>query len=156
MSTSDVTMDLHIDPTRFDQNPLFSSDELMPVQWFDANRTRELTPERSLLMAVLEDAVELWTKYHLPLAPCVDLRRAAHRAKWAEANAWLFSDKRDSYLTCPYICDNLDLDLDILRAGLRAWERNPNRSQIKVRRPVSRPPEMKATGYLGEPEGSIA
>jgi hypothetical protein len=131
MSISDVTFDECLDPVRFDQNPLFSSDEVMPSQWFDACRARELTPEQRLLMATLEDAVDLWMKYHLPLAPCVDMRGVRKIKLWVEADRWLFSDKRDSHLPYSYICDHLELYADVLRAGLRAWERNPDRSMPK-------------------------
>ena len=95
---------------------LFQPDTLLPIQYFDRLRRRtEYNGERRLLIAVLEDAVDVYRKQ----AGAEDARSKAlfHDAEsWIEDldQTWLFSFEN--------ICDVLDLDVDYIRRGLRAWK----------------------------------
>ena len=93
---------------------LFQPDTLLPVQYFDRLRRRtEYNGERRLLIAVLEDAVDVYRKQ----AGSHDVRSMAlfrDAEMWIEDLdcTWLFSFQN--------ICDVLDLDAEYIRRGLRA------------------------------------
>jgi len=89
---------------------------LLPSQFFDRVRRRsEHDGERRLMIAVLEDAVDVYRKQ----AGAQDARgqQLFHEAEeWIEDadQSWLFSFQN--------ICDVLGLDADYLRRGLRVWK----------------------------------
>jgi len=95
---------------------LFQPDTLLPSQFFDRVRRRtEHDGERRLMIAVLEDAVDVYRKQ----AGAKDARGEQlfdGAEQWIEDSdrAWLFSFQN--------ICDVLDLDADYLRRGLRTWK----------------------------------
>ena len=95
---------------------LFQPDTLLPVQYFDRLRRRtEYNGERRLLLAVLEDAVDVYRKHGgSPDARSMALFRDAEM--WVEDLdcTWLFSFQN--------ICDVLDLDAEYIRRGLRTWK----------------------------------
>jgi hypothetical protein len=87
---------------------------LTPEQFFvPADRTGiAWTPERRLLLAVLEDAVVSFLRYR------TDLTTRSKRL-FRETQEWFASTDRTSVCTFESICDHLNLDADYLRLGLR-------------------------------------
>jgi hypothetical protein len=72
------------------------------------------TPEKRLLLAVLEEAVGTYQRY----AGATDLRS---RALFAEVDAWLGSEDTAWLYSFVGICDAIGLDATYLRSGLRLW-----------------------------------
>jgi hypothetical protein len=93
---------------------LFVPDTMLPSQYFDrvARRT-EYDGERRLMIAVLEDAVDVYRK----LAGARDARRAQ---MFRDAEQWIESDDRGWIFSFQNICDVLGIEVTYLRQGLRA------------------------------------
>jgi hypothetical protein len=93
---------------------LFVPDTMLPSQYFDrvARRT-EYDGERRLMIAVLEDAVDVYRK----LAGARDARR---EQLFRDAEQWIESDDRGWIFSFQNICDVLGIEVEYLRRGLRA------------------------------------
>ena len=93
---------------------LFVPDTMLPSQYFDrmARRT-EYEGERRLMIAVLEDAVDVYRK----LAGARDARR---QQLFRDAEEWIESDDRAWIFSFQNICDVLAIEAEYLRRGLRA------------------------------------
>jgi hypothetical protein len=95
---------------------IFQPDTLLPSQFFDRVRRRtEHDGERRLMIAVLEDAVDVYRKQ----AAATDERGAQ---LFAEAEEWIEDPDRSWLFSFQNICDVLDIDADYLRRGLHAWK----------------------------------
>jgi len=92
---------------------LFQPDTLLPSQYFDRFRRRsQLDGERRLMLAVLEDAVDMYRKH------CGTQGR--NRTLFLDAEAWIDDDDRTWMFSFLNLCDVLDLDGEYLRRGLHA------------------------------------
>jgi len=82
---------------------------IMPTQFFPGPATK---PENRLMLAVLEDAVDIYRKHaHLP----------GRRSRLVvETEEWLFSDDTSWPLSFVNVCRALGIDVDWLRGRLRA------------------------------------
>ena len=103
---------------------VFVPDILVPSQYFDRVRERrDHDPERRLLFAVLENAVDDYRKALASRRGDRDLR---------ELEEWF--ESRDTSWFCSFqnICDVLGLDAEYMRRGLRAW--NPQ-TRVAVSHP---------------------
>ncbi|HLK11614.1 MAG TPA: hypothetical protein VKW76_09550 [Candidatus Binatia bacterium] len=121
---------------------LFQPDVLVPAQFFDRIRRRsEHEGERRLMVAVLEDAIDVYRK-----------RCTAHdrrgRELFEEAEAWIESTDRRWLFSFENICDVLGIDADYLRRGLREWKaRYGARGRVLVfRPPADQHPLRKVSG----------
>src|SRR5438093_9524726 len=95
---------------------LFQPDTLLPSQFFDRTRRRsEHDGERRLMIAVLEDAVDVYRKQ-------AGSKDARGEQLFQEAEEWIEDTDRAWLFSFQNICDVLDLDADYLRRGLRAWK----------------------------------
>lgn len=95
---------------------LFQPDTLLPSQFFDRIRRRAwFDGERRLMVAILEDAVEVYRKQ----AGARDRKR---RQLFVDAEAWIESDDRGWIFSFENICDVLGVDAGYLRKGLRTWK----------------------------------
>src|SRR5881296_2628495 len=95
---------------------LFQPDTLLPSQFFDRTRRRsEHDGERRLMIAVLEDAVDVYPKQ-------AGSKDARGEQLFQEAEEWIEDTGRAWLFAFQNICDVLDLDADYLRRGLRAWK----------------------------------
>ncbi len=95
---------------------LFQPDTLLPSQFFDRVRRRsEHDGERRLMIAVLEDAVDVYRKQ-------AGARDPRGEALFREAEEWIGDPDRTWLFSFENICDVLGLDADYLRRGLRAWK----------------------------------
>ncbi len=90
---------------------LFQPDTLLPSQYFDRFRRRnQMEGERRLMLAVLEDAVDMYRKH------CGTQGR--NRTLFLDAEAWIDDDDRTWMFSFLNLCDVLDLDGEYLRRGL--------------------------------------
>ena len=88
---------------------------VLPSQFFGTgNVDASLQPEKRLMLAVLEDAVGTFQKYAL-----THDRRA--QRLFSEAEEWFDSDDRDWPYSFANIAEALNLDPEVLRAGLHRW-----------------------------------
>ena len=93
---------------------LFQPDLLLPSQFNDRfRRRRQLDGERRLMLAVLEDAVEMYRKHCGP-------RPGRNRQLFLDAEEWIENDDRTWVFSFLNLCDVLELDAEYLRRGLRA------------------------------------
>jgi hypothetical protein len=105
---------------------LFQPDTLMPSQYFDRLRRRtEYEGERRLLIAVLEDAVDVYRKQ-------VAARDVRAQEMFREAEEWIENPDQTWLFSFANICDVLDLDAEYLRRGLRAWKRRALSNERRV------------------------
>ena len=120
---------------------LFQPDTLLPSQFFDRVRRRsEHDGERRLMIAVLEDAVDVYRKQAGTLDP-----RGSQLFR--EAEEWLEDPDRTWLFSFQNICDVLDIDADYLRRGLHAWkERMTRRGQVVTLRTDESEELRKASG----------
>jgi hypothetical protein len=106
---------------------LFQPDTLLPSQFFDRVRRRtEHDGERRLMIAVLEDAVDVYRKQ----AGAKDPRG---QQLFHEAEEWIEDPDRSWLFSFQNICDVLDIDADYLRRGLHSWK---DRAGAARREPV--------------------
>ena len=95
---------------------LFQPDTLLPSQFFDRiRRRRQFEGERRLMIAVLEDAVEIYRKQSA-------VRDPRGRQLFKEAEEWVEDTDRTWLFSFENICDVLDIDATYLRRGLHAWK----------------------------------
>jgi hypothetical protein len=116
---------------------LFQPDTLLPSQYFDRFRRRsQLDGERRLMLAVLEDAVDMYRKH------CGSLGR--NRQLFLDAEEWIDDDDRTWIFSFLNLCDVLDLDGDYLRRGLHALKAQVARGPRCVQTlPVDEEPELR-------------
>ena len=96
---------------------LFQPDTLLPSQYFDRVRRRaSFDGERRLMVAILEDAVDVYRKQ-------VGARDRKRRMLFEDAQAWIESNDKSWIFSYENICDVLGIDAEYLRAGLRKWKK---------------------------------
>jgi hypothetical protein len=109
MKTRDITAEDRV-------QELFQPDTLLPSQYFDRIRRRASADgERRLMVAILEDAVDVYRKQ----AGARDRKR---RQLFDDAEAWIESSDTSWIFSYQNICDVLGIDATYLRKGLRAWK----------------------------------
>ncbi len=95
---------------------LFQPDILLPAQYFATLRRKGTQePERRLVIAILEDAVDCFHKH---------LFARDHKAQqlFEDAETWILSEDRDWPFSFENICELLDLNASYLRRGLLSWK----------------------------------
>jgi hypothetical protein len=96
---------------------LFQPDTLLPSQYFDRIRRRaSLDGERRLMVAILEDAVDVYRKQ-------ADARDRKRHQLFRDAEAWIESDDTAWIFSFENICDVLGIEAGYLRRGLRDWKK---------------------------------
>lgn len=96
---------------------LVQPDTMLASQFFDRIRRRsDLTGEKRLMCAVIEDAVDVYRKY-------AGVRDPAHEKLFRDAEEWIETRDRTWLFSFETICDVLGLEPDALRRGLRAIKR---------------------------------
>jgi hypothetical protein len=105
-----------------------------PEQFFTpAERSRiAWTPERRLLLAVLEDAVSMFFRYRAD--PSTRGKRL-----FRETQAWFASTDRTSVGAFEIICEHLSIDADYLRLGLRRLSPSSAGKERSMYRMLRRP-----------------
>ena len=90
-------------------------DVLAAAEFTDLRTRAALDRERLLMYAVLEDALSCYRQYAGSRLPRT---RQLHQ----EAREWVASEDRTSLFAFQSICEALDIDPDVVRGRLRAWE----------------------------------
>lgn len=107
----------------------FVSDTLAPEQFAETFRQSEqLTPEKALLWAVLEDAVGCLLKFH-------SARDRIGKTRFHETEEWIMKSGSDWFFSFENICELLELDAEYIRQGLRQWSAKMNRREKAPRHP---------------------
>jgi hypothetical protein len=84
---------------------------ILPVQLVYGSRT-QASPEQRLLIAVLEDAIYCFERYH-------DARDCRSRRLFREAEEWIMGAHDSQPLSFEYVCAVLDLEPSAVRCSLR-------------------------------------
>ncbi|HZP40255.1 MAG TPA: hypothetical protein VFD84_01945 [Candidatus Binatia bacterium] len=93
----------------------FEPDTMLASQFFDRLRGRERRGEWHLMVAILEDAVNVYMKQAAAEDP--------HQARlFTEAEEWIEAHDRQYVFSFESICDMLGIDPEYLRGGLRRWK----------------------------------
>jgi hypothetical protein len=95
---------------------LFQPDTMLPSQFYAAALRRKgaLKPERRLIIAILQDAIECYQKN-------LFAREGKARQLYADAEEWIDSEDRSHYFSYENICEILDMNPGFVRRGLHAW-----------------------------------
>ena len=95
---------------------LFEPDAVMPVQYFETLRRKiPIEPEKLLMWAILEDAIESYRRYFSP-------GRGKPNGKLVELESWIFDAGGNSLFSFDNVCETLSIDPQYLRGGLRRWQ----------------------------------
>lgn len=78
-------------------------------------------PEMSLMLAILEDAVDCFQR------PLINEKR---RKLFLEAEVWLMSDNKEYFFAFENICEALELDPSYVRRGLVEWQQRRSTSAV--------------------------
>ena len=92
---------------------IWSNDAVLPEQFFDTLRSREHnSPEKALLLAILEDAINCYRKH-------ARAQGKAEKESFQEAKQWLMGEGEDWIFSFGNVCELLGLDPQFVRRGLR-------------------------------------
>jgi hypothetical protein len=95
---------------------LLQPDTLLPSQYFAIlKRKGAHEPERRLVVAVLEDAVDCFRKH-------IHARDEKARQLFMDAEEWISSEDRSWPFSFENVCDLLQINPQYLRRGLMAWK----------------------------------
>lgn len=95
---------------------LFEPDALLPVQYFETLRRKvPIEPERRLMWAILEDAVDCYRKH---LAAPQD----KHNGEFSEVESWILDGDKAWLYSFDNICETFDIEPQYLRRGILAWK----------------------------------
>ena len=95
---------------------LFQPDTLIGEDYASNFRRKiPLEPERTLLLAVLEDGIRSFQENLFASS-------GKRRTIFDEANEWIFSDDDTWFCSFVSICTLLNLEPQYIRRGLRQWE----------------------------------
>jgi hypothetical protein len=90
-----------------------AGDSSMAEQYLDTFcRSEPLEPERTLIAAILEDAVHSYRKYG-------QARDRHGKKRFREAEEWLMEDGSDWIFSFRHVCEHLGLEPNYVRRGLR-------------------------------------
>jgi hypothetical protein len=95
---------------------LFQPDSLVNSEYFNSiRRSTVLEPEKSLMLAILEDAVGCFQGY-------IDSQNPKGKKLFEEARDWIF-DRNDEWIfSFNNICEVFGQDPGYLRMGLLKWQ----------------------------------
>jgi hypothetical protein len=104
---------------------LFQPDTLLGED-YAANFRRKLPlePERTLLLAILEDGIRCYQEN-------IHVSGGKRRTLFEEARDWLFSDDTGWFCSFVSICTLLNLEPNYIRRGLRQWETRARKASQK-------------------------
>ena len=95
---------------------LFQPDTLLPAQYFDTVRRRANSePEKKLMLAILEDAIDCFQKY-------IFARDGRGKGIFREAEDWILEENSDRLFSFETVCDALGFNPSYVRQGLLRWK----------------------------------
>jgi len=95
---------------------LLQPDTVLPSQYYaNLRRKGAHEPERRLVIAVLQDAVDCFQKH-------LHARDRKARQLFVDAQEWIASEDRSWPFSFENVCDLLQINADYLRVGLSAWK----------------------------------
>jgi hypothetical protein len=101
--------------TRDKSASIFQPDALLPAQFFDARRRKKLIePEKRLMLAILEDAVQCFQDN------CATPDKKG-KEPFDEVQRWIFDVGNDGVFAFESICGVLGFSPDYIRKGLVRW-----------------------------------
>jgi hypothetical protein len=102
---------------------LFQLDPVLPAEYQDTFRRRtHLEPEKTLMLAVLEDAVTCFQKH-------ARARQSKSKQMFREAEEWILEKESKYFFSFEHICASLGFEPGYIRQGLmKEQEKSPARS----------------------------
>jgi hypothetical protein len=106
-----------IDQTRDDKiGSLFQPDTVLSAQYFDTLRRKTLLePEKRLMLAVLEDAINCFQDNLFS-------QKRKNQRLFADAEEWFATTGGDSVFSFDNVCEALGFSPEYLRQGLVRWK----------------------------------
>ena len=115
---------------------LFHLDPVIPAEYQDTFRRRtHLEPEKTLMLAVMEDAITCFQKY-------ARARHSKSKQMFREAEEWILEKDSKYFFSFEQICESLGFEPAYLRHGLM-------KEQEKLTTP-SLAPKHRPTGETGK------
>ena len=124
---------------------MMESDLILPVQYLQRSMA---TPEKRLLLAVLEEAVATYQRYAFALR--LDRR---NRAVLADVKAWFASTESHELYSFVAICDVLGFDATYVRSGLAPWADTHRAQSLVTPHPLYRFPFRRVNGMRQRTNG---
>ncbi len=90
---------------------LFESDALASERYREVFQSRQISPEKRLMIAVLDDAVQSFFAG-------IRRRKSADLRHFREAEEWIMDSRSDRVFSFDWICNLLGFDPAYLRSGL--------------------------------------
>jgi hypothetical protein len=94
---------------------LFEPDPLLSTQYFGNLSKTLLEPEKRLMLAILEDAINCYQDNLLA-------KRGSARRLFTEAEEWILEKNSDWIFSFKNICETLGFDPEYVRQGLLRWK----------------------------------
>jgi len=104
----------------------FEADILATEDFVRVHRSRPLSPEHGLMVAVLEVALADYQR-------CWKVRDKKSMERFADAQAWILESNLDWIFSFVNCCDALGIEPDYLRQGLLRWKQGRCTQLVKVR-----------------------
>ena len=105
----------------------FEPDILLAAQYFEKFQKKAyLDPEKTLMLAVLEDAIFCFQNH-------ISSREPLGKALFHEVEDWILDEENDYIYSFRNSCEVLGLDSHYLRSGLLRWKECKLRKTPKVR-----------------------
>lgn len=95
---------------------LFQPDMLLSAQFESLRRKNLLEPEKRLMLAILEDAVNCFQEKLMA-------QSGKNRRLFEEAEDWIVEVGGDGLFSFDTICETLEINPEYVRQGLLRWER---------------------------------
>ena len=105
---------------------VFVDDTGLADRYFESIQSTELEPEKSLMLAVLEDDVECFQKH-------LFAKTGKARALFQDAENWILDDSEDQIFSFNTICETLGIGSDWLRRSLMEWKRRKLEERSRYR-----------------------
>jgi hypothetical protein len=94
---------------------LFEPDTLVSAQYFENLRSKTIEPEKRLMLAILEDAVNYFQAN-------VTAQSGSRKKLFRETEDWIMTQDDDWIFSFVSVCENLRLNPEYVRQGLLRWK----------------------------------
>jgi hypothetical protein len=116
---------------------LFQPPSLLSAEYFETLRRKTiLEPEKRLMLAILEDAVDCFQNNVFP-------QSLKGRRLFQEAEKWIVEVDRDWFFSFENVCETLELNPAYVRQGLLRCMIPPPRAESRLRKPTGKKQLMK-------------